>query len=179
MIVNYRRDTDAAEDVCGGSARTARADIRDPEQVTERVAAAELVDALVCNVDVDPPFAAFESMPWETFIGKVEGDRPPPSTSPVPSAGNARAPRRAHRLRVRTERRYRPPRHHCPRNRQGGLNTFACFVAAEAGPHGITADDMASPRFASKTPLPPAPRTFNGPSSTGRCWAAWWTLRPR
>ncbi|WP_026341445.1 SDR family oxidoreductase [Actinomadura atramentaria] len=80
VVVNYRSDSEAAQGVVrdiedgGGSALAVRAD------VTDAAAAAALVhdhgplDALVCNANIAPPFAPVAELPWETFIGKVDGE---------------------------------------------------------------------------------------------------------
>lgn len=75
VVVNYHRDAAAAEAVAADTGGTAlRADVRDPTQVAELLAACGPVDVLVCNANIAPPFGPLRSMPWETFFGKVEGE---------------------------------------------------------------------------------------------------------
>ncbi|WP_020665949.1 SDR family oxidoreductase [Amycolatopsis nigrescens] len=83
VIVNYHRSADAAAAVVsaieaeGGTAQRTKADVCDPGQVAELVAGVRRehgrVDALVCNANTEqPPWEPFATLPWETFIGKVD-----------------------------------------------------------------------------------------------------------
>ncbi|MGI5226499.1 SDR family oxidoreductase [Actinoallomurus sp. CA-142502] len=80
VVVNYRGDAASAEKVAeditreGGTAEPVRADVRDPEQVAALVRSRDTVDALVCNANINPPFASLDAMTWDDFIGKVEGE---------------------------------------------------------------------------------------------------------
>ncbi|WP_344470186.1 SDR family oxidoreductase [Nonomuraea monospora] len=80
VIVNYRSDTAAAEQVveritaAGGRARAVRADVQDAQQVARMIADCPRVDALVCNANVPPPFAPLTEMAWDDFAGKLTGE---------------------------------------------------------------------------------------------------------
>ncbi|GAA0368687.1 3-oxoacyl-[acyl-carrier-protein] reductase [Microbispora corallina] len=77
VIADYRRDEAAAlavvadVEAAGGTARAVRADVCDPGEVAALVAACERVDVLVCNANIQPPFAALADLSWEDFAGKV------------------------------------------------------------------------------------------------------------
>ncbi|MEU7839148.1 SDR family NAD(P)-dependent oxidoreductase [Nonomuraea sp. NPDC049129] len=80
VIVNYHRDAAAAASVAaeiaasGGSAQAVQADVCEPGQVADLVAACERVDALVCNANISPPFAPLTELSWPDFSGKVIGE---------------------------------------------------------------------------------------------------------
>jgi 3-oxoacyl-[acyl-carrier protein] reductase len=80
VMVNYRSDADSARKVAedveksGGTASLAQADVCDPEQAADLVARCDTIDALVCNANIQPPFAPFDDLPWPDFIGKVTGE---------------------------------------------------------------------------------------------------------
>ncbi|QFG23349.1 SDR family oxidoreductase [Actinomadura sp. WMMB 499] len=75
VAVNYHRDAAAAAAVAAETGGTAlRADVRDPAQVAGLLAACGPPDVLVCNANITPPFEPLLSMPWEAFIGKVQGE---------------------------------------------------------------------------------------------------------
>ncbi|MFG1965220.1 SDR family NAD(P)-dependent oxidoreductase [Nonomuraea sp. NPDC049028] len=80
VIVNYHRDVAAAASVAaeiaasGGSAQAVQADVCEPGQVADLVAACERVDALVCNANISPPFAPLTELSWPDFSGKVIGE---------------------------------------------------------------------------------------------------------
>ncbi|GAA4083662.1 SDR family oxidoreductase [Actinomadura miaoliensis] len=80
VVVNYRGDAAAARKVVeeieasGGTARAVRADVRDPRDAARLVDACPGLDVLVCNANVQPPFAAFADMSWEAFREKVDGE---------------------------------------------------------------------------------------------------------
>jgi 3-oxoacyl-[acyl-carrier protein] reductase len=80
VVVNYRGDEAAAEAVvkdveaAGGTAQAVQADVCDPEQAARLVAACPRIDVLVCNANIQPPFAPLGDMSWEAFSGKVMGE---------------------------------------------------------------------------------------------------------
>ncbi|CAO5192348.1 Short-chain dehydrogenase [Frankia sp. AiPs1] len=85
VIVNYRRDADAAADVvagieaAGGGATALAADVTDPDAVGALVSAVRAdhgsIDALVVNANTaPPPFAAFADLAWSDFAAKVTGE---------------------------------------------------------------------------------------------------------
>jgi 3-oxoacyl-[acyl-carrier protein] reductase len=144
VVVNYRNDTASAQKVAkdvedaGGTASLAQADVCDPEQVAELVAGYDVIDALVCNANVPPPFAAFESMPWQDFIGKVDGE--------LAAAFHVTK----HVLKVMREKgsgrivyvsslsaEVTRPGAIAHATAKSALETFVRHIAAEAGPYGI------------------------------------------
>lgn len=150
VIVNYHRDADTAGEVAravraaGGSALPFRADIRDPEQVTDMVAAVGPIDALVCNANIAPPFASFESMPWETFIGKVDGELAAAyhiTRSVLPGMRERRDGRIVYVSSLSAD--LTRPGAIAHATAKAALNTFARYVAAEAGSHGIAVNVVA------------------------------------
>jgi 3-oxoacyl-[acyl-carrier protein] reductase len=85
VIVNYRTDADAAEQVVaglvgrGGSAQAMRADVTDPGQVDALVSRIVTehggVDAVVLNANTaPPPLAPLADIGWEAFSCKVLGE---------------------------------------------------------------------------------------------------------
>ncbi|MCP3800750.1 SDR family oxidoreductase [Allokutzneria sp. A3M-2-11 16] len=84
VVVNYRSNAEAAEATvraivdAGGTAQAIAADVRDADQVKVLVetvlSATGRIDALVCNANVQPPFADLQSLPWQVFLDKVGGE---------------------------------------------------------------------------------------------------------
>lgn len=85
VVVNYHRNADAAKDVVeaieaeGGAARAVQADVCDAEAVAALFAEVRAehgrLDVLVCNANtVHPPFEQFDTLTWESFSGKVNGE---------------------------------------------------------------------------------------------------------
>jgi 3-oxoacyl-[acyl-carrier protein] reductase len=85
VVVNYRRDTAAADEVvkdihaAGGTAQAARADVTDEAQVAVLVdgvvADHKRIDVLVGNANTAaPPFGPLAHLPWEAFAAKVDGE---------------------------------------------------------------------------------------------------------
>jgi 3-oxoacyl-[acyl-carrier protein] reductase len=150
VIVNYHRDAETAGKVvqavqdAGGSARPFQADVRTPEGVADMVAACGPVDALVCNANIMPPFAPFEAMPWETFIGKVDGELAAAfhtTRAVLPGMRERRSGRIVYVSSLSAE--VVRPGAIAHATAKAALNTFARHIAAEAGPHGITVNVVA------------------------------------
>ncbi|WP_432971203.1 SDR family oxidoreductase [Dactylosporangium sp. CA-233914] len=150
VVVNYRRDADAAAAVVraietdGGTARAVRADVCDPGAVADLVDACTRVDALVCNANIPPPFAPLAELSWDDFAGKVTGE-----LAAV-----------FHVTRLVLERMRRQggggivyvsslsadllrPGTVAHATAKAALDTFARHVAAEAGRHGIAVNTVA------------------------------------
>ncbi|MEU6411243.1 SDR family oxidoreductase [Microbispora sp. NPDC046933] len=150
VIVNYRRDEAAVKAVvdaieeAGGTAEPVRADVREPRQVEDLIAACRRLDVLVCNANIQPPFAPLELMAWEDFAGKVTGELA--AVFHVSKLALAR---------MREERQGRivyvssvaaglvRPGGVAHASAKAALEAFARQVAGEAGPCGITVNIVA------------------------------------
>jgi 3-oxoacyl-[acyl-carrier protein] reductase len=147
VIVNYHRDAEAAHEVVkavGGGAFALQADVRSPEGVAEMVAACGDIDALVCNANIAPPFAPFESMPWDDFIGKVDGELAAAfhtTRAVLPGMRRRRSGRIVYVSSLSAD--LTRPGAIAHATAKAALNTFARHVAAEVGSFGITANVVA------------------------------------
>jgi 3-oxoacyl-[acyl-carrier protein] reductase len=149
VIVNYRGNETAAravvEDIesAGGTAQAVRADVREPAEVAELVAACTRIDVLVCNANIAPTFAPLPVMSWADFSRKVMGEL----------AAVFHVTQKA--LEVMREQRSGQvvyvssvvadstmPNAVSQATAKGALNTFARQVAAEAGRYGITVNTV-------------------------------------
>jgi len=80
VIVNYLTNEVAASAVAkdiesaGGTAQIVRADVREPDEAAELVAACTRIDLLVCNANIPPTFAPLSAMSWTVFSEKVVGE---------------------------------------------------------------------------------------------------------
>ncbi|MEV0402239.1 SDR family NAD(P)-dependent oxidoreductase [Actinoallomurus sp. NPDC050550] len=80
VIVNYRSDEAAAQRVvkdveaAGGTAHAVQADVCDPAQAARLVDECARLDVLVCNANIQPPFAPLSRMSWDAFSGKVTAE---------------------------------------------------------------------------------------------------------
>jgi 3-oxoacyl-[acyl-carrier protein] reductase len=144
VVVNYRADAEAARRTAdevraaGGTASLAQADVRDADQVAAMVAGCAAVDVLVCNANIQPPFAPLEEIPWADFIGKV--------TSELAAVFHITR-RVLERMRERETGRIvyvssmsaelTRPHWIAHATAKSALETFARHVAAEAAPYGI------------------------------------------
>ncbi|MET8050211.1 SDR family oxidoreductase [Streptosporangium sp. NPDC005286] len=144
IVVNYRGDTVSAEKVVdeikreGGTAELAQADVRDPEQVAALIQSRDAVDALVCNANITPPFAPLDTMTWEDFIGKVDGEMAAVFhlTKRVLEVMRGQGSGRIVYVSSLSAELTRPGAL-AHATAKAALDTFARHVAAEAGPYGV------------------------------------------
>ncbi|TDD91351.1 SDR family oxidoreductase [Actinomadura rubrisoli] len=148
VIVNYHRDRASADAVvkdieaAGGTARPLQADVRDPSQVAGLVAECGPVDVLVCNANVAPPFAPLREMSWETFIGKVDGELA--AAFHITQAVLADMPEGGRIVYVSSlSAELTRPTAVAHSTAKAALDTFARYVAAEAGTRGIAVNVVA------------------------------------
>jgi 3-oxoacyl-[acyl-carrier protein] reductase len=150
VIVNYRTDAAAASAVAaqieqaGGTARPIQADVCDPAQAAALVAACERIDALVCNANVQPPFAPLAAMTWEAFSGKVTGELAAVfhvTQRALDVMRKQRAGRIVYVSSLSAD--LVRPGTIAHATAKAALNTFAQHVAAEAGGCGIAVNTVA------------------------------------
>jgi 3-oxoacyl-[acyl-carrier protein] reductase len=154
VIINHRASPEAARAVAagieeaGGSAQVAQADICARDQVTRMVegilAGHGRIDVLVCNANIQPPFAAVETMPWEDFIGKIS-DELAAAFHVTQCVLAAMRERRSGRIVYLSSIVADLARHGAVAHAaaKAALNAFSRHVAAEAGPHGIVVNAVA------------------------------------
>lgn len=144
VIVNYRDDETSARNVvkdiqrAGGTATLAQADVRDPEQVAGLVDGYGTIDALVCNANIQPPFAPLDAMPWNDFITKVSDELAAVfhiSKRVVEVMRRQGSGRIVYVSSLSAE--LTRPGSIAHATAKAALDTFARHVAAEAGPYGI------------------------------------------
>ncbi|WP_067821519.1 SDR family oxidoreductase [Actinomadura kijaniata] len=164
VIVNYRgdaaaaRETARAVEAAGGTARPFQADVRDAAGVADMAAACGPVDALVCNANITPPFAPFEDIPWDAFMDKVGGELAAAfhvTRALLPGMRERRGGAIVYVSSLSAE--LTRPGAIAHATAKAALDTFARYVAAEAGPHGV-AVNVVSPG-AVRTDVPAAART--------------------
>ncbi|MET7640203.1 SDR family oxidoreductase [Streptomyces sp. NPDC005438] len=149
-VVNYRGDARSAEAVArsvrdaGGRAETVRADVTDPDQVRQLLDQCPRLDALVCNANIQPPFAPLAEMGWDDFARKVTGELA--AVFHVSQRGLARMRRQGNGRVVYVSSvsadRVRPGAV-AHATAKAALNTFADHVAAEAARDGIRVNTVA------------------------------------
>jgi 3-oxoacyl-[acyl-carrier protein] reductase len=142
VVVNYRSDAGSAGQVvrdiesAGGSARAIAADVTDAGAVADLVAQCDRLDALVCNANIQPPFASIANLSWRDFVDKVSGELA--AAFHVTKAALPLMARGSHIVYVSSVA--------AETVRSGGialstakaaLDAFARHVAEEAGPDGI------------------------------------------
>ncbi|MFI0449642.1 SDR family oxidoreductase [Actinomadura sp. 6N118] len=150
VIVNYHRNEAAARAVvqdiasAGGTAEAIQADIRNPAQVADLVAACTRLDLLVCNANIAPTFAPPSVMSWADFSEKVMGELAAVfhvTQRALALMGRQRSGRIVYVSSVIAD--VTMPAAVSHATAKAALNTFARQVAAEAGHHGITVNTVA------------------------------------
>lgn len=154
VIVNYRRDVDAAKRVvadieaAGGTAQAEQADVCDEAAVgalIDRVIAGHgRVDVLVCNANTaQPPFQPLASLPWPAFIDKVTGELAGSfhlTQRVLPIMRQQHAGRIVYVSSTVADKVGALAAHSTAK---AALNTFSRHVAADAGQYGVTVNTLA------------------------------------
>lgn len=150
VIVNYlsneaaARAVAAAVESAGGKARIVRADVREPDEAAELVAACPRLDALVCNANIQPTFAPLSETSWAVFREKVVGELAAVfhvTQRALEVMREARSGRIVYVSSVIADSTMPGAISHA--TAKAALNTFARQVAGEAGRYGVAVNTVA------------------------------------
>ena len=150
VVVNYHSNEDAARAVAqdiesaGGTAQIFRADVREPAEVAELVAACPQIDLLVCNANITPTFAPLSDMSWKDFSEKVTGELAAAFHVTQKALDLMRGQQSGQIVYVSSiASETTTPGSVSHSTAKAALDTFARHVAAEAGRFGVTVNIVA------------------------------------
>lgn len=148
VTVNYRRDRDSAESVVadieqmGGSARAVRTDMTDATAVATLMDGFDRLDALVCNANIQPPFAPVADMAWADFATKINSELA--AVFHITKAALALLRRGSHLVYVSSvAARTVAPGGVALSTAKAALESYARYVAADAGTRGVAVNVVA------------------------------------
>jgi 3-oxoacyl-[acyl-carrier protein] reductase len=148
VIVNYRSNAAAAAGVVrdierlGGTGRAIAADVTDAWAATDLVAQCNQLDVLVCNANIAPRFASIADLTWDDFHAKVDGELAAAfhvTKAALRVLGRGSAVVYVSSMIAELTR----PGAAAHATAKAALDTFARYVAAEAGPAGIAVNVVA------------------------------------